>query len=139
MKVFIIMKGEYSDKHICGVTLDPQIAEKIKNLCIGKYDYCEPEILEYETDVWQFLPKGARLYDVMFRDDGRIYSCKMATEDSGNYESYVDENNIHDSMIWEEDHCENGLHVRVLALGVAHAKKIACDKRAEYLAMKEEI
>lgn len=139
MKVYIIMKGEYSDKHICGVTLDPDIAEKIKKLCTGEWDYCEPEIHEYETDIWQFLPQGAKLYDVTFYNDGRIHGCKMITEDSDHYESYIYENNIHDSVIWEEDRHEHGLHVRVLAFGQAHAKKIACDKRAEYLAMEEGI
>lgn len=138
MKVYVIMKGEYSDKHICGVTLDPDIAEKIKNLCTGEYDYCEPEVKEFETDIWQFVPKGAKGYRVFFFPDGQIYKINPVENDNDFYEDYGRFPCVGWCWVPGENDVK-GLCVSVLALGQAHAKKIACDKRAEYLAMKEGI
>lgn len=139
MKVYIVMKGEYSDKHICGVTLDPDIAEKIKELCIGEYDYCEPEIKEFETDIWQLVPKGAKGYRVRFFPEGDIYDVKPIVDDPDFYEGYGRWPCVGPWWLPGDSHHPSGITVSVLALGEAHAKKIACDKRAEYLAREAGI
>ena len=139
MKVYIVMKGEYSDKHICGVTLDPDIAQKVKELCMGEYDYCEPEIKEFETDIWQFIPKGGKGYRVFFASDGSIREIKPIGDDPVFYEDYGRWSCVTRCWLPGDTQNPSGLAVSVLALGEAHAKKIACDKRAEYLAERAGI
>lgn len=135
MKVYIVMKGAYSDKHICGVAIDPDVAERIKKICTEEYDYCEPEIHEYETDFWSPVLQGGRLFHVTFRKDGSILEViEYPESESYNYE-YINEITEYEGIYSKECH----IKVEVIALGLAHAKKIACDKRAEYLAMKEGI
>ena len=46
MKVYIITEGDYSDYHICAVTLEKKQAEQLKKYFASNYS--EPNIEEYE-------------------------------------------------------------------------------------------
>jgi hypothetical protein len=48
MKVYVITKGNYSDYHICAVTLDEQEAERLRKVYNDSYD--EAVVEEYDTD-----------------------------------------------------------------------------------------
>lgn len=136
MKIYIIMRGHYSDKHICGVAVDPELAEIIRQKCSDpEYDYDTARIEEYDTEHWNHLAQGGKLYRVNFYQDGRI-ECKLSENDDYSFDEFRYRNKIHETYI---DYHEKGLSIDVIALGEAHAKKIACDKRAEYLAGKEDI
>lgn len=133
MKVYVIMKGEYSDKHICGAAIDPDVAEIIRQKCSDpdpEYDYGHARIEEYDTERWSVIAQGGKIFRVVFRPDGEI-RCREAEFSHWDYATYED-----------YKHCfkaYDGLCVYVTATNAAQAKKIACDKRAEYLAMEEGI
>lgn len=74
MKVYVITCGEYSDYHICSVTLDKEQAELLK---VRYSDECdEAYIEEYETDNYKIKAEDAykHMYIVTF-NKSEISSC----------------------------------------------------------------
>ena len=137
MKVYIILRGHYSDKHICGVATNPDIAERIRMFCSDpdpEYDYGHAYIEEYDTDIWYPLGQGGKLYRAWMYSDGRV-DVQNITEDY-EYDFYLQGKG---GNVWRYGSGNDTLRTNVFAINEEHAKKIACDRRAEYLAMKEGI
>lgn len=69
MKVYLIMKGEYEDRHVAAVTLDPEQAEKLRKLHCDSWG--EAEVEEMETDD---RPIGdlSRVYRFHITPDARV-------------------------------------------------------------------
>lgn len=127
--VYIIMKGSYSDRHICAVTLDKERAEQLKRLYNNPYAFDEPYITEYKLDETIKL----NIYQVYFKQNGEFIRvcreeygfCKIGTINIEDY--YYDDN---DEQVYS---------VYVEAADEDHARKIAQDMLAEYKARKEGI
>ena len=137
MKIYIVLRGHYSDRHICGVATNPDIAERIKTLCSDpdpEYDYGHAYIEEYDTNIWYPLGQGGKLYRVWMYSDGRV-DVQEITDDY-EYESYLQGGG---GRVWRQSFGNEILCTNVFAINEEHAKKIACDRRAEYLAQQEGI
>jgi len=120
MKVYVITKGEYSDYGICAVTLDKENAKKLKEYFSDKTGNAwdeEAMIEEYETDVAEEIAQGKRIYEVDIYD-GEV-SCQAK-----NHVSYRINEVVKVNARWYS--------VEVVARDGDRAKKIGCDKIAEY-------
>lgn len=126
MKVYVITKGVYSDYHICGVAVDREIAEKLVPLFSDKlYD---AHIEEYDTDRPLQCLAGRFPFTVYFYRDGDVIAYNK-----------MESNEFQENIIKSYDDNENRyveMFVSVVATNSTHAIKIACDKRAQYLAEK---
>lgn len=137
MKVYVIMRGHYSDRHICGVAVDPVLAEEIRRCCSDpEYDYDKAEIEEYETDDWSPLAKGGKLYEVTRLEDGELICKEIKDFLDYEYDSFVYNKEPYRQKYYDGT---QKLHVYVIALGCAHARKIAIDKFTQYLAKEAGI
>lgn len=116
MKAYVITQGDYSDYHICGVTLDEETAKKMQ-----KYFsyYGMAEIEEWEMDNYSQAWDGLNLYQIIAYEDGRV------TVRGNNYIRRDFENVV---SYW---HGEQYI-VSVFAEDEEHAKKIGLDKIAEF-------
>ena len=123
-KVYVITRGAYSDYHICAATLDKDTAEKLAK----KYSEESWDNAVIEEHVLEDFTEGERfMYCVSFGNYGM--SCS--------FEEYEHKENIvyHKNKRTGED----SMIVYVKAKDEEHAKKIAQDRRAEYLAKKEGV
>lgn len=123
-KVYVITKGAYSDYHICAVTLDKNTAEKLAKK-YSEDSWSEAVIEEYDLE--DFSKSERFMYCVTFGDNG--ISCS--------FEEYE-----HTEKIFYHKNAftgQGGMTVYVKARDEAQAKKIAQDRRAEYLAKKEGV
>lgn len=120
MKVYVVTQGRYSDYHIIGVTLDKKLAEKAAefNMKYGRYSNTEAYIEEWETDDFHSSALTC-VFEVDFDENGNIIDCE--------------ENH------WADEEFTRASMVIVRAKDEEHAKKIAIDRRAMYLAAKEGI
>lgn len=121
-KVYVITQGDYSDYHICAVTLDKELAEKLCKVYsnLKYYPYFDPAQIE-EYDLQQSM------------DDVRImYRVEI---DCGDIEVTEDRYENKEDVFGDK----NYFTAYVLARDQEHAVKIAQDRRAEYLAKKEGI
>ena len=77
-KIYVVQKGIYSDRHICGVSTSLKRAEDIKRLFMpteDEWDY-EPEIEEFTDGVLDdVIYRGYSAYCVWMDDDGKITNC----------------------------------------------------------------
>lgn len=123
-KVYVITKGTYSDYHICAVTLDKDTAVKLAK----KYSEESWDEAVIEEHVLEDFTEGERfMYCVSFGDYGM--SCNFEEYEHKEYIAcYKNKRTGKDRMI-----------VYVKAKDEEHAKKIAQDRRAEYLANKEGV
>lgn len=121
-KVFVITKGDYSDYHICTVTMDRSRAENLKKLFDDRYDKAmiEEYILEEAKENWN-------VYYVEFPDgeSPTIHLCEYQNFDFGPLPSVSE---------WEEQIC-----VYVRSKDEKHAMKIAQDEYAKWKAEKEGV
>ena len=117
MKVYVITDGDYSDYHICGVSLNEEDAKKIRDLC-GHY----AEVEEYDTEEWSPFLHNGELYSVNL--DGE--KCSVS-KPSGSFDWYKDDIN-HVRKYW----ATNIFHVIVIAKNDEHAKKIGLDLIYQY-------
>lgn len=69
MKVYVITAGEYSGYHIVGVALDRDVAEKVLRMHDRASDLSCMMIEEYDTDVFQAIHDGMKLWKVRLRGD----------------------------------------------------------------------
>ena len=129
-KVYIVTAGTYSDYHIVGATLDRKQAELACEVYGWKDRFGDPiDIEEYDLDIFDGIKETDHIYRVEFDWEGG-YSIKEEKVCG-----YINPINGVD----EEDMCWGNYSVTVAAQDEAHAIKIAQDKRAEYLARKEDI
>ena len=119
MKVYVIEKGAYSDRHIVGVCLDKKKADEIAK-AISVNIYNQAYVTEYDTD--QFIISPLR-WTVGY------YTHKWSAE----YDDY----NLHTQ--YTESTALNRHNFIVYADTKEQAIKIAQDLRAEYLAKKKGI
>lgn len=132
MKVYVIEKGEYSDRHVIGVTLDEEKAkyvvetsnEKARNSWVlgsGDYDYTEFEMDKFDE-----------LYN-LYKNDYKMF---QVIKDLENKKITISEKDINDNLddvgVVRKSYYENYLYVYVLANTTEKALKIASDKFAEY-------
>ena len=121
--VYVITKGDYSDYHICAVTMDYERAERMKKLYSERYD--EARIEKYVLD--EDKTTGS-IYYVEFKNDG---SAAIRMNEYTEYDNY-DNGPVVDSWY-------NPIRVFVRAKDEDHALKIAQDKYAEWKAEKAGI
>lgn len=128
MTVYIITKGEYSDYHICAVATTQERAEQLKKMYSDSYD--EANIEEYETDI----PSN-----IYYNDTPTLY-WRVAFKDNGELqyvESYYDSA---EAQLQVKERCWS-FQPSICVLGIIaetreKAIKIACDRRAKFLAEK---
>ena len=122
MKAYIITKGEYSDYHICAVTLDKDKAEQLKKLFTN--DWHDTYVEEFEID--EHFPIDYP-YFIVEKYSDRIEVKEIQT---GDYACEYDYGVV-------RHYDSRGLYsVCVKAKDKDHAKKIALDKIAQYKAEK---
>lgn len=124
-KVYVITKGNYSDYHICAVTLDKDRAQKLKKLYSDRRKNAEIE---------EYVPNEAKpmfMYGVEMDTSGKVLAFK-ADEYDLHDDGYAEAEFDLDSNSWRHV-------VWVNAKDEAHAVKIAQDRLAEYKAKKAGI
>jgi hypothetical protein len=123
MKVYVITAGKYSDYHICAVASNSERAELLR-----KYYCCggeEANVEIYDTDdAPQIVGTPSRLYNVCISPSGQVTM--------GNEEYY-----------WGDAPSTRyqlgptlSFQMWLPAVDEEHAKKIACDTRAEVFAKR---
>lgn len=129
MKVYVITKGEYSDYHICAVSTNKEKAELLQKAFKGNGSWSEARIETYETDK----------YITEVESGLKLYRCVMDTA----FGITIEESDL--DCIEDQDYNVRGYEdmghywVYVWAKDEDHARKIAADKIAEYMAKKEGI
>ena len=131
MTVYVITKGSYSDYGICAVTLDKDVAERLRVLHSDKWE--EAMIEEYDTDAYDKHLKIGLPWEVSFNEDGSIHWSERKS--IACYKLGCVEKHFRDVI----DGYVHKLNVTVLAESKEAAIKIAAEKRAEYLASKYNI
>ena len=129
MKVYIITKGEYSEYHICAVSTNKEKAELLQKAFSGNDSWNQVHIETYETDKFiTEIERGLKVYWCVKNSDSDMISvereCLHLLEDN----DFNVQTNIY-----------GGYWVYVWAKDEDHARKIAADKIAEYMAHKEGI
>ena len=110
-KVYVVTEGEYSDYHIEAVSLDKEWAEAYAKRRGGNVEeYTLEEERRLCTTMYEVIFIGQSIYSVLERK-GQEYNC--------------DEKIIGD---------DEKMIILVIAKDKDHARKIAQDKRAEFLA-----
>lgn len=133
MKVYVILKGVHSDRHVVGVAIDEEHRDAIMKACTSNGKYSDnPYVEEYDTEYWSPLLKNGSLYRVKFADDGSVETVAKYEGSDRDFE-YCENMGLRYGDSWLDDP-EDGEFIDVIALGAAHAKKIAIDKRMKYLA-----
>lgn len=124
MKVYVIMKGDYSDKHLCCVTDSEEKAEILKKKFSDKWD----EAYWYECDTDE--------YNLITDEGYSTYECQCIDG-----AVYVDEVNIgYPDSKKVRHYPESGIYVATVhAKDEAHAKKIFADMVAKCKAEEEGI
>ena len=121
--VYVITKGDYSDYHICAVTMDYERAERMKKLYGGKYD--DASIETYTLDE---ANTTGYVYYAEFKNDAPV----AIHFDEYNGFGRCDNGPIVDSW-WHP------IRVYVRAKDEKHALKIAQDEYAKWKAEKAGI
>ncbi len=143
MKVYVIMVGKFSDKHVVGVAVDEEHRDAIMKACAPSDKYRdEPYAEEYDTEYWSPLLKDGRAYHVLFDKEGTVFAVIEHSKDDeldDDIDLYFEHKGVdefEEETIQETCGICNGIYMiaNVIALDEKHAKKIAIDKRAEYLA-----
>lgn len=122
MKIYAITQGDYSDYHICALTISKEKAEKIKKLYTKNSGYEDAAMIEEYEDGEVEDIKFFWRYD---SEDDEVEIDKYA-ECNEKERAYKYSN--HDSYcayVWSHD--------------AEHARKKAQDMIAQYKAEKEEI
>lgn len=117
-KVYVITKGDYSDYHICAVTLDKERAKKLAAMYGSRW--YEARIEEYVLDEEKKLHKYGVTFDLQ-----------------GAFKRFcADEYDIYDEGLIDDYNSDETIIVWVKTKDEDHAIKIAQDKLAEYKAKK---
>lgn len=119
-KVYVIVKGEYSDYHICAVALERNIAEKLRDVYSDDDD---------EAIIEEYIPaSGPESIRVMYTVEIKNGEISVNTDEKGHIENLMD---IYNDGTW--------VILWVYAKDKEHAIKIAQDRRAIHLAKKEGV
>ena len=126
MKIYVVMKGEYSDRHVVTATLDPVKAKKIAEKFSDACDDCW--IDEFEDG--DFMLRD--LWYVSFYGDGSI-QCVSKENSEYYYEGAYNDKSIR----WNTRNGKvHAVWMYVFADNEKHAIKIVTEKRAEFLAQQ---
>jgi len=139
MIVYVITQGCYSDYHVCGVAIDRQAANRLRELYSGQFD--DANIEEYDTEkplsVSERLDKGYTAYKVDIMD-GVIVNVRILDKDDISYSvGYLSASPKFKT--YPRFATMNKGWVYCLAKDEEHAKKIALDTYAQWKAEKEGI
>lgn len=122
MKVYVVQKGFYSDRHVVAVTLDSDKADQFAELYARGHDDTEIEV--YDTDDYDtqlaLSQQNLKPYYIWYYKD-------MSTKISAVDWEMVDLDNL--PILENHGHC---YIAKMLARDEEHAKKIANDIVAEY-------
>ena len=131
MKVYVIEKGEYSDRHVIGVTLDEEKAKYVVeegNNKVGKNFWYSADYAYTEFEIDKF----DELYN-LYKNDYKMFRVWKDLKNKDITISEIDiVDNLDDSGIVRKYDYDNYLSVFVLANTEEKALKIASDKFAEY-------
>lgn len=123
-KVYVITAGEYSDYHICAVTLDPDNAEWLRKF-YDKDSYTGACIEEFDTEtVPERFKQGEKVWRVVFCRRGDVEFCVECSDNRAD-DIYMLVGGAVIVYVWAKDE--------------KSAIKIAAERRAKYLAEKEGI
>lgn len=125
MKVYVITKGAYSDYHICGVSLDKNMADKIAEGCSDSYEDAEVEV--YDTEEFSPLLKGGSLFFVRL-----VYGTNEIEVCEEDWDCTLGRINKVIPMIRNQ-----GCFTYVIAQDEEHARKIGSDILFQYKYEKE--
>ena len=134
MKAYVITKGDYSDYHICGVSLDKEKAGWLAKCKSDAYDVAQVEEFEIDEGVPIELYKLYPVYKIVTNEKGEITNSYLTgwTADLDAYEpKYIFETNSSRTNLYR---INVNFTARVAAEDEEHAKKIALDQRAKMLA-----
>lgn len=120
MKVYVITKGDYSEYHICGVSLDKADAKVIAEKCSDEY-VGEAKVEEYDSD--EFQP---------FLKDGKFYRVWMVGETVNVERESIDYFDLYPPNRVQYYSSNGRYQVYVIARDKNHAKKIGLDKIYQY-------
>lgn len=123
MKIYVITKGDYSDYHICAVTIDKNKAKLLKEKFSNEH-WGNAVIEEFDTDNEEEVLKYENVYDCRYLEEES--AIKVSASD---FDYYRPEDLIVKKY-------KDGLYTRVLANTLEDALKIASDKFAKYRAEK---
>ena len=140
MKIYVITKGCCSEYHICAVATDREKAEKLAKIYTDRWD--DADVEEFDTDDEVDLLEGRVPFEIPFTSMGGILMREIRA-DIECRESFEPEIiNIPESRyIWygKEVVSPARLVVKLFAPDEVTAIKSAIDKRAAYLAEKEQL
>lgn len=120
MKVYVIEKGAYSDRHVVGVAETKKEAEEICKAITGKYKYEIASYTEYDTKQFQ-------INQIRFQVSYLCNEWGAEYDDYDFYEKYKENTEVYEDFYI------------IYANSPDQAIKIAHDMRAEKLAKKAEI
>ena len=120
MKVYVIEKGSYSDRHVVGVTETEKEAKEICKAISGEYKYDEASYTEYDTKQFQ-------INQIRFQVSYLYNKWKAEYDDYDLYEEYRENTEVYDDFYV------------IYTNSPDHAIKIAQDMRAEKLAKEKGI
>ena len=131
IKVYVITAGEYSDYHICAVTLIKERAEVLKRYYSSTTD--EATIEEYDTLEPHITGQPRKVFSLHIEKDGTVnqYGKQAWTFD----EKFENHFHLWSSNPWNDHYGWTGrFDATVVADDFDHAVKIALDQRAKELA-----
>lgn len=125
MKIYVIMKGEYSERHIVTVTLDKEKADKLVKYHSSSDS--EAWIEEYETDDTPdaTLNRNVPVYCVTINKNG---SARVSID------HYHYDDKPYESKFTLYDNQDMNFNAFLTASDEEHALKIARDRRAKMIA-----
>ncbi len=131
MKVYVIEKGEYSDRHVIGVTLDEEKAKYV----VEEGNNRERKTFWYSTD-YAYTEFEMDKFDELYNLYKNNYKLFRVEKDLKNKDITISERDIADNLdnsgIVRKYDYDSYLSVYVLANTTEKALKIASDKFAEY-------
>jgi len=145
-KVYVITRGEYSNYHICAVTMDEEKAQRLRMKYTCEYE--KAEIEEYPLDdEMVYIPEYIPVFKVQFYKDGKneislSHFVEKGTENPPKYKIEKhkklksDYRNYRGEDLWEYYDVSV---VMVAAKDRGHALKIASDVRAQKKAEEEGV
>jgi len=126
---YIVMAGEYSDRHVCGVYTTKENADYAADLFGGWVE-------EFVPDAIPDHPQGMICYHVSMRRDGEATTQKIGIEGMDIY----GKGTFLDQYFRKEDGTLTGVKeftIGVWARDEQHAVKIVNEKRAQIIAANE--
>lgn len=115
MKIYAITQGDYSDYHICALTVNKNKAERLKEIYSDEYD--EAEIEEYEDSE---AGEELRVPFIYWTGSNSAIPCSVLTQEGVNINRFGEL-----------------VGAVVLSTDAEHAKKKAQDMIAKYKAEQE--